>query len=330
MSTEAILGIDTSCYTTSCALMRLDGQVLSSVRLPLEVAPGNRGLRQSEAVFQHVKQLPEALEKALAASEDIRIAAVCASATPTDRLGSYMPVFVAGLSFARGIAQALRVCCYHTSHQRGHFAAAGIGANDIPEPILGMHLSGGTTEVVRLSEEGLERLGGTTDISAGQLIDRVGVALGLPFPSGPALETMARGAEAEGWYPAIVKSGAGCSFSGAEAAALRDIAFGKPREAIAAEVFDCVARTVFKMGLAAAKASDCGDLLITGGVASSALLRRLMLERVSRRGNDLRLHFGQAQFAGDNAAGVAAIGVEYYKKEQEARDGSCVKRENPF
>lgn len=321
-----VLGIDTSCYTTSCALAALHGQVLTSVRLPLAVALGERGLRQSEAVFQHIRQLPEALKQALDQSGHPPIAAVCASSAPTSREGSYMPVFLAGLSFARGIAQALGAPCYQTSHQQGHFAAAGIGLEALPERHLGFHLSGGTTEIVRIEGEAIEMLGASADISAGQLIDRVGVALGLPFPAGPALEKLACGAVPAGRYPASVKEGIRCSLSGAEAQALRDHASGMPAGIIAAELFDCVARVVLKMGIKAAAAAGLGDLLITGGVASSALLRRLLTDRVRKRGLPLKLHFGQAEYAGDNAAGVAAIGVKKFRQSKEAGDGSHIKR----
>ena len=313
----AVLGIDTSCYTTSCALVSLDRKVLASIRLPLEVAVGERGLRQSEAVFQHVRQLPRAVEEALDSALRPRVLAVCATETPSQRTGSYMPVFAAGLSFARVIAQVLGVPCFSTSHQQGHFASAQIGTTGLPPIHLGIHLSGGTTEVLLVQQNGLRLLLGTSDISAGQLIDRVGVALGLSFPAGPALEKLAELVRSvQGRYPAIVRERA-CSFSGAEAMALRDISKGLPANIIAAEVFDCVCRTVLKMALVAEEATGTDALLVTGGVASSALFRRFMETRASKRRMLLKLYFGQAQFSGDNAAGVAAIGVEKLSEIQE-------------
>ncbi len=318
MKAGCVLGFDTSCYTTSCALVSLEGQVLVSVRLPLEVALGDRGLRQSEAVFKHLRQIPQAFRQALDQAGRPAVGAVCVSAAPTDRAGSYMPVFVAGLSFAQGIAQALDVPCFETSHQQGHFAAARIGLEGLGLPHLGLHLSGGTTEILRIDHESAVMLGGSADISAGQLIDRVGVALGLPFPAGPALEKLARACQPAGRYPAILKDEMSCSFSGAEAQAMRDIASGLPGEEIAAKVFDCVARVALKMGAAAAGRIGVNDLLITGGVASSSLLREMLIRRVTGRGMPISLHFGQAQYAGDNAAGVAAIGLEKLRKIKEA------------
>ena len=311
---EAILGIDTSCYTTSCAIASLDGQVLSNVRIPLVVTLGERGLRQSEAVFQHVKQLPQAIREAMSISGKPRIRAVCASGAPTHQAESYMPVFLAGLSFAKSIAEVMDVPCYVTSHQQGHFAAATIGLEDLPETHLGMHLSGGTTEIVHVSGESLTRLGGSLDISAGQLIDRVGVAMGLPFPAGPSLEKLACDVKTEGRYPAIVKHGVDCSLSGAEAAAFRDISSGLGKGVIAAEVFDCIARTVMKMAVAASENTGINEVLITGGVASSSLLKDVLGKRAKKRGMSINLLFGQAQYAADNAAGVAVIGLKHYQK----------------
>ncbi|MDD4080894.1 MAG: hypothetical protein PHP02_05725 [Eubacteriales bacterium] len=316
MNPEAVLGIDTSCYTTSCAIVSMDMKVLASIRLPLTVAFGEKGLRQSEAVFQHVRQLPDAIERALESSYRPGILAVSASEAPTHREGSYMPVFAAGLSFARSIAQALGVPCFTASHQQGHFAAARIGVEELPDTHLGMHLSGGTTEVVLIEGEGLLLLLGTNDISAGQLMDRVGVALGLPFPAGPEMERLAGLVDVQGRYSAIVREGT-CSFSGAEAAALRDVAEGLPAVNIAAEVYDCISRTALKMATSASKATGIKQLLVTGGVASSKLLRRLMETRAKKRGMPLQLYFGQAQYAGDNAAGLAMIGVEKLHKLQE-------------
>jgi len=309
VNTGAVLGIDTSCYTTSCAMVSKEHEVLASVRLPLKVDRGERGLRQSEAVFQHVRQLPLVLEQALGRANRPAILAVCASGAPTDREASYMPVFTTGLSYAQGIAQALGVPCFSTSHQLGHFAAAGIGLKALPAAHLGMHLSGGTTETVLIKESQSRLINATRDISAGQLIDRIGVAMGLSFPAGEALEKLVQACEARGRYPAVFKEDA-VSFSGVEAAALRDLAAGMPGPMIAAELFDCIARAALKMGLAAYEATGVDTLLITGGVASSALLRRLMKSRCLKRGLPLRLHFGQQQYAGDNAAGVAVIGLE--------------------
>ena len=310
-----VLGIDTSCYTTSVAAADEAGVICSHRKL-LPVQQGARGLRQSEAVFAHIKQLPDLYDQAMESLAGRPVDAVCVSASPRDDEASYMPVFLSGLSFARVAAASLKVPLLTTTHQRGHVRAAlqdsGLRASDY----LALHLSGGTTEVLHMRGDQLKLISGTRDLHAGQLIDRVGVALGLPFPAGPYLEKLAANGEAHPLLP-VSMEGIDCHFSGAEARAGQWIKEGKmPPEEIAAEVFSLVARTVLRLLTAAKEQTGVSDALITGGVASSQLLRDLLGEINRKRRLGLRLYFGQRQFAGDNAAGVALIGCDRMREEK--------------
>ena len=310
-----VLGIDTSCYTTSVAAADEAGVICSHRKL-LPVQQGARGLRQSEAVFAHIKQLPDLYDQAMESLAGRPVDAVCVSASPRDDEASYMPVFLSGLSFARVAAASLKVPLLTTTHQRGHVRAAlqdsGLRASDY----LALHLSGGTTEVLHMRGDQLKLISGTRDLHAGQLIDRVGVALGLPFPAGPYLEKLAADGEAHSLLP-VSMEGIDCHFSGAEARAGQWIKEGKmPPEEIAAEVFSLVARTVLRLLTAAKEQTGVSDALITGGVASSQLLRDLLGEINRKRRLGLRLYFGQRQFAGDNAAGVALIGCDRMREEK--------------
>lgn len=157
--------------------------------------------------------------------------------------------------------------------------------------------------------EPAEVLASSLDLHAGQLVDRLGVLLGLPFPSGPLLEELARQGTAAGRYP-VRFTDAGCHLSGAEAQAAADIADGKlHRQDIAAEIFDALSRCVLKMLSGAAGSSGVRVALVTGGVASSALLREMMALRNAKRRLGLELLYGRPELAGDNAAGVALIGA---------------------
>lgn len=306
---KAVLGLDTSCYTTSCAVVDETMHLLASSRMLLPVEPGTRGLRQSEAVFAHIRQLPEVVRQAMQGLS-VDILAVCASDRPVDDANSYMPVFRAGVSMAESLAAVLGVPCYKTTHQRGHLAAALIGLKEQPERYLALHLSGGTTELLASEGEQLSVIMHSLDLHAGQLIDRVGVKLGLPFPAGPSLEKLAMSGNASGRYGASV-SQAGCHFSGAETQALRDADYGVlSPEDIAAEVFDLVARTVVKMLAMAKQSTGLADAVILGGVASSELLRALIDQRNKARRLGLRILYGHPQLSGDNAAGVAMIGAQ--------------------
>ena len=183
------LGIDTSNYTTSAAVF--DGSGGYNAGRLLEVRPGELGLRQSDALFQHIKHLPGRFAELRAEGWLTGLSAVGASARPRAVEGSYMPCFLAGEGQGRTLADALGVPFYAVSHQQGHIAAAAWSAGRLElldRPMLAWHLSGGTTELLYVEPDGVnvraQCVGGTSDISAGQLIDRTGVLLGLPFPAG--------------------------------------------------------------------------------------------------------------------------------------------------
>lgn len=308
------LGIDTSCYTTSVACIR-DESIVLDERMVLSVPLGARGLRQSEALFQHNRNLPALLARLYAAVDPKRIAAVGVSAAPTGREGSYMPVFLAGRLAAQAIAGALCVPCIETTHQKGHVLAALHGGNEAllkKERFLALHLSGGTTDVLRVQTEGegiaaIEPIGCSKDLHAGQVVDRLGVSMGLPFPAGKHLELLAQKAESRRIrLPSSVR-GTECSLSGVESAAQRLLEEGARPEEVAFGVYDCLARTIAKLVAHAAETTDCRDVLLSGGVASSLLLRDLLLKRCAP---DLRLHYGLPALSSDNAVGVAIAAKE--------------------
>ncbi|MBQ7866181.1 MAG: O-sialoglycoprotein endopeptidase [Clostridia bacterium] len=316
---QIVIGLDTSCYTTSVAAVTVEGQVLASCRKLLPVKEGERGLRQSEAVFIHVRQLPERLEELAAYTQGHQIVAVCASRQPRDEEESYMPVFQVGDAQARGLAAMLGVPCFASTHQRGHVAAAMVDSGVAEGDLMAVHLSGGTTELLSLRGDDLTLLGGTLDLHAGQFVDRVGVALGLPFPAGPHLEKLAVQGRSEAKLPAnMADQDLHCHFSGAETQVQRWIKQGDmPKEDIAREVYDLLARTVSRMILAGSRDTGIRQVLIAGGVASSQLFRQLVTERIHKKDKGFRVCFGRPEYSGDNAVGAALIGAKKY------REGLC-------
>lgn len=310
--TPVVIGLDTSCYTTSAAAVTVAGKVLCSCRKLLPVPEGQRGLRQSEMVFIHTRQLPERIAEAARAIRGREIAAVCASSRPRDDEESYMPAFQVGDAQARSLAALLGVPYFACTHQRGHIRAAMVDSGIHAGDLLAVHLSGGTTEVLALRGQALTLLGGTLDLHAGQLVDRAGVAMGLSFPAGPHLEALARQGHAEALLPAsLAEGGLRCHLSGAETQVQRWIAAGTmPRENIAREIYDLLARTVARMVLAAAEQTGIRQVLIAGGVASSALFRELVTRRIHQRARGFHVCFGKPEFSGDNAVGVALLGAD--------------------
>ena len=249
------LGLDTSNYTTSAAVF--DGADGVNAGRLLEVRSGELGLRQSEALFQHVKALPGRLEE-LGRSGLLRdISAVAASTRPRAVEGSYMPCFLAGESQGRTLASVLGIPFFAVSHQQGHLAAAAWGAGRmdlLDAPFLAWHLSGGTTELLRAEPEGdgvavrAEILGGTTDISAGQLIDRTGVLLGLQFPAGKALDALSGEADTTLKYR-VKRDGLRFSLSGMENQVKKLLADGEKPANIARFTIETVTDVILRTTL---------------------------------------------------------------------------------
>ena len=308
---SAVLGIDTSCYTTSAALVSVEGELLGSARRLLTVGEGERGLQQSQGLFQHVTNLPDMIGQVMQGAP--QICAVCASVRPRPAEESYMPVFRAGESQARAAAALLRVPFYPVSHQEGHVRAAMVDAGiDAGRPFLALHLSGGTTEILLADQGRLTLLGGSLDLHAGQLVDRTGVRMGLGFPAGPALEKLAMQAAPQGLLGVSIK-GTSCNLAGAENKIERWLAQGElSREQIAAEVFDFLCRTIERMIENACEATGARQALLAGGVASSMLLRGMLNVRAKKRRLNCRLHYAHPELSGDNAVGVALLGAERY------------------
>ena len=309
MTRDCCLGIDTSCYTTSVACVA-EHSIVFSERTMLSVPFGGRGLRQSDGLFQHTKQLAPLLEHLFASVDRARIGAVAVSEKPIGTEDSYMPVFLAGFMTARSVAAALGVPLILTNHQCGHIRAALCGNEELlGSAFYGFHISGGTTDLFlaetdRLQPYRVTRIGTSTDLHAGQFVDRVGVALGLPFPAGKELERLANSADRRDVKFASSVKKTDCSFSGAESAAARLIGTAANEE-IAFGVYDCLARTIAKMIKNAEAEHGKRSVLLCGGVASSLLLRQLLKERYGDG-----LYFGRPELSADNAVGVAYIGLD--------------------
>lgn len=322
---RAVLGIDTSCYTTSAALVTPEGSLIASARRLLSVEEGERGLQQSQGLFQHVKNLPDMIGEVMKEAPEARVCAVCASTRPRPAADSYMPVFRAGESQARAAATMLRVPFYPVSHQEGHVRAALVDSGiETQKPFLALHLSGGTTEILSCRNGEITLLGGSLDLHAGQLIDRMGVRMALGFPAGPAMERLAMQGEAKGLIGVSIK-GVDCCLSGAENKATRWLEQNEmPREQIAAEIFDFLCRTIFRQIEAASEKTGCRQALLAGGVASSTLLREMLQRRAKKRGLRCSLHFAHPELSGDNAVGVALLGAQAYQKDnQHGEDKPC-------
>lgn len=301
------LGIDTSCYTTSLAAVSENFE--RHCKTPLSVKHGERGLRQSDAVFMHLKNMPslfEELQKEIDVHSFNEIT-VSVSSKPRNVKDSYMPVFTAGQSFARAAAAILGADYFEFSHQDGHIMAAiySCGAYSLlSEPFLAFHISGGTTELLfcRYNGKGFdaEIVGGTLDLPAGQLIDRTGVMLGLDFPCGIYLDTMAYEYEGREKVNFSVQ-GTGINFSGEETRYKRMAQNGEPREKIAYMTMETVRKSVMAAAENAMDKYGISKLLMAGGVSSSKFLREGFSEIKG-------VYFASPELSADNAMGVCMLG----------------------
>lgn len=305
MSTRAVLGIDTSNYTTSTALYE-NGEVRQEKRL-LPVKQGELGLRQSDAVFHHVQQLPDLLEALMKLDAAGKLGAIGCSTRPRALPGSYMPCFTVGSGTARALAAALGVPVHSFSHQQGHIAAAAYSAGRfglLDAPLLAFHVSGGTTEAVLVQPDGqgafaTQLLAQSLDLKGGQAVDRVGRMLGLPFPAGPALEKLAARSGATYKIRPSMK-GACCSLSGIENQCQALLDRGAAPCDVARYCLCALLAALDAMAAALLRAHPGLPLLFAGGVMANAFLRDGLQEKYGA-------HFAQPAFSADNAAGVALL-----------------------
>ena len=372
MSQRVYLGIDTSCYTTSVAIMDEAGALLGEARQILSVRPGRCGLQQSEMVFQHTRNLPRLMEEAVGqvigcvktgagsvangvavadeastagasglaglAAAGYELAAIGVSGYPRPLEGSYMPAFLAGLSVARSVAAITGAQLEVISHQENHLEAGlwSAGGPDVDRFLL-LHASGGTTDVLLAERQQngryrITEVGGSMDLHAGQFVDRIGVALGLQFPTGPALETLAEKALArtaevsacvsEQSVASVSEAGAGAapmvelpvsvrklqvSLSGPCTAALRKLEAGAEPAALALGVEHALAETFARVLRNGAQEYRVRDVLLVGGVGSNNYIRQHVERKLAKLRYPVRLWVPEGRFSCDNATGCAAF-----------------------
>ena len=372
MSQRVYLGIDTSCYTTSVAIMDEAGALLGEARQILSVRPGRCGLQQSEMVFQHTRNLPRLMEEAVGqvigcvttgagsvangvsvadeastagasglaglAVAGYELAAIGVSGYPRPLEGSYMPAFLAGLSVARSVAAVTGAQLEVISHQENHLEAGlwSAGGPDVDRFLL-LHASGGTTDVLLAERQQngryrITEVGGSMDLHAGQFVDRIGVALGLQFPTGPALEALAEKALArtaevsasvsEQSVASVSEAGAGAapmvelpvsvrklqvSLSGPCTAALRKLEAGAEPAALALGVEHALAETFARVLRNGAQEYRVRDVLLVGGVGSNNYIRQHVEQKLAKLRYPVRLWVPEGRFSCDNATGCAAF-----------------------
>ena len=299
----SVIGFDTSNYTTSVAYFDGSNGVNCSQLLP--VREGELGLRQSDAVFHHTKSLPELSGRLFSNAEISTVTAVGVSTRPRAVQGSYMPCFMVGYSHAKLLADALRVPLVECSHQQGHICASlwSAGRMDLMDkPHLAWHLSGGTTELLLVQPDGknvtCQRIGGTTDISAGQLIDRTGQLLNMQFPAGKHIDAASRNATDKAYFK-VKCNGSNFSLSGVQNKVQQYYDNTLNQNETAGFALRCVCNAVLTATVNALKEYPYLPVVFSGGVASNTMLRAIVAP--------LDPIFCEPQYSTDNAMGVAVL-----------------------
>lgn len=300
------LGIDTSNYTTSVALYNSDNNEIISKKKLLPVKPGEKGIRQSDAVFHHTVQLPELMDE-LFDGKQYDIAGVGVSVKPCNEEGSYMPCFLTGISVATSISNALNIPLYRFSHQDGHIVAALYSADKIDminRKFIAFHISGGTSQALLVEPDDkyfkTKIISGSLDLKAGQAVDRVGISIGLKFPCGPELEKLALNSNKKLQKLKVFRRDGNFSLSGVENKCKKMIDDGETPEDVSmfclSYIYSAIDDTVNEILL------NYGNLpvVFSGGVMSNSIIRKELLKKYNS-------YFAEPYYSSDNACGIAIL-----------------------
>jgi N6-L-threonylcarbamoyladenine synthase len=309
-----IIGIDTSCYTTSIAAISLDKNIVFNEKIMLKVGKESRGIRQSEMVFQHVNNLGNLSETIKKLMNEYNVVAICASEKPRPVNDSYMPAFTVGYNFAKMFSSLNGVNFYSTTHQENHIYAS-LHTNKLKNNrFISVHMSGGTTEILLVENVknnlDIKIIGGSKDISFGQLIDRLGVELGYNFPCGKYIDKNALSCEdciKEG-LKTSVKNGY-MNLSGIENQINRYV--NDYDEAYVSKLLmDSIVRNLYKSLIYVCNEYDIDEVVFAGGVASSKYINDNLKKRLYKQG--IKSYFTESEYSTDNAVGCAKIGLNKF------------------
>lgn len=301
------LGIDTSNYTTSAALYDSESNSIRHVKKLLPVKKGEKGLRQSDAVFSHTQQLYPLINELYSFDKNSDTVCIGVSSRPRNVEGSYMPCFTVGISVAESIGSVMNIQVHNFSHQQGHIAAALYSAGRLDllkERFIAFHVSGGTTEALLVTPDkeniiNCEIIAASSDLKAGQAVDRTGVMLGLDFPCGMKLDELSRRSNKNYKIKPTMKDG-NCSLSGVENKCKKMIENGEKPEDVAKFCIQYICSTLDEMTQYVLENYGSLPLLFSGGVMSNSYINSVLSQKYGA-------YFAKSEFSSDNAAGIAIL-----------------------
>ena len=309
-----IIGIDTSCYTTSIAAISLDKEILFNKKIMLKVGKGVKGLRQSDMVFQHVNNIGIISEEIKNLKQEFNIVGICASKKPRPVDNSYMPAFTVGYNFAQMFSSLNQISLYDTTHQENHIEASLYKTNFNSDKFISVHMSGGTTEILLVTKNKFDfkvhKIGGTNDVSFGQLIDRLGVNLGYDFPCGKYIDDNAINCKdkIENGLKTSVKVGY-MNLSGLENQ-INKYKDTYDKFYTSKLLMDAIVRNLQKSLIYLCERENIKEVVFAGGVASSEYIRKNISNKLKRE--NIKCYFNDREYSTDNAVGCALIGLNKF------------------
>ncbi len=309
-----IIGIDTSCYTTSIAAISLDKEILFNKKIMLKVGKGVKGLRQSDMVFQHVNNIGIISEEIKNLNEEFNIVGICASKKPRPVDNSYMPAFTVGYNFAQMFSSLNQISLYDTTHQENHIEASLYKTDVNSDKFISVHMSGGTTEILLVTKNKfdfkVDKIGGTNDVSFGQLIDRLGVNLGYDFPCGKYIDENAMNCKdkIENGLKTSVKDGY-MNLSGLENQ-INKYKDNYDKFYTSKLLMDAIVRNLQKSLIYLCERENIKEVVFAGGVASSEYIRKNISNKLKRE--NIKCYFNDIEYSTDNAVGCALIGLNKF------------------
>lgn len=311
-----VIGIDTSCYTTSIAAISLNKEIILNEKIMLKVDKNSKGLRQSEMVFQHISNIGEISEAISSKLNDYNIVGVCASKTPRPVEGSYMPAFTVGFNTAKLISATNNCPFFSTTHQENHIEASLFRKNLLDEnKFIAVHISGGTLEIILVNKNGIdydiEIIGGTKDVSFGQLIDRLGVKLSYDFPCGKYIDKNALkfdGKIKEGLKTSVKEGYMNLSGIENQLNKIIDSEGSVDENYLSKLLMDTIVRCMEKLLSYLCKKYNTYEVVFAGGVSASEYISKYLTQKLKKY--KIKTYFTEAVLATDNAVGCALIGVK--------------------
>ena len=314
MSDPLLLGLETSCDETSAAILQGEQEVLGHVILSQDVHAVFGGVVPELAARAHLQRVDEVVQEALGQAdrriEDVDAVAVTAGP-------GLIGALLVGVAWAKATAFALDVPLIPVHHMEAHLFGPSIEDPEAEPPFVALLVSGGHTLLLFAPEWGRYRLlGETRDDAAGEAFDKVGKILGLPYPGGPAVETLAEKGDPElhSLPRPMLRSNQrpgdsdyfDFSFSGLKTAAAMMV---KELEDTGRLAVDVLASKTMR----AVEETGCRRVLLGGGVSANRSLRAEIEKRLA---GDGRVFYASPRLSLDNGAMVARAGLFHLQREE--------------